>query len=44
MALDLKRWLAEFPVREHGLYLDHAAGKGDLPPWLTRPYVITTSR
>ncbi len=25
MALDLKRWLAEFPVREHFLYLDHAA-------------------
>ncbi|MCP4898940.1 MAG: aminotransferase class V-fold PLP-dependent enzyme [bacterium] len=25
MSLDLSRWLAEFPVREHCLYLDHAA-------------------
>lgn len=25
MAFDLKRWLGAFPVREHGLYLDHAA-------------------
>jgi selenocysteine lyase/cysteine desulfurase len=25
MAFDLKRWLPEFPVREQGLYLDHAA-------------------
>ena len=25
MTFDLGRWLAEFPVREHALYLDHAA-------------------
>jgi selenocysteine lyase/cysteine desulfurase len=25
MSFDLGRWLAEFPVREHMLYLDHAA-------------------
>ena len=25
MALDLGDWLSEFPVREHALYLDHAA-------------------
>ncbi len=25
MTLDLARWLPEFPVREHNLYLDHAA-------------------
>ncbi|MFV2073760.1 MAG: aminotransferase class V-fold PLP-dependent enzyme [Thermoanaerobaculales bacterium] len=25
MTFDLGRWLPEFPIREHGLYLDHAA-------------------
>lgn len=25
MAFDLGRWLPEFPIREHALYLDHAA-------------------
>ena len=25
MAFDLSRWLSSFPVREHALYLDHAA-------------------
>jgi selenocysteine lyase/cysteine desulfurase len=25
MSLDVGRWLPEFPIREHALYLDHAA-------------------